>query len=150
MGRQRCKTQTIEEGHSDSHICTHGKTSGLMVYIVETIGREKMVILCCKISCMFQAIIQGLRESGVFSTIIASAPSALSKDKFLTSISNGTSPKTVASESLPSQKARIRKEHQATARRILQIEANASALHVAAVPPLSPPGMDDQTLHVAL
>lgn len=97
---------------------------------------------------MFQAIIQGLRESGVFSSIITSAPSILSKDKFLTSISNGTSPRAVASESLPSRKVGRRKEYQATARRILHFEANAS--HVAAIPPLSPPGMDDHILHVAL
>ncbi|KAK4786828.1 hypothetical protein SAY86_010661 [Trapa natans] len=92
------------------------------------------------------AIIQGLRESGVFSSIITSAPLTLSKDKFLTSISNGTSSRAVASESLPSRKTGRRKGHQATARRTLQIKAGAS--NAVAVPPLSPPGVDDHILHV--
>ncbi|KAL3732620.1 hypothetical protein ACJRO7_029289 [Eucalyptus globulus] len=87
------------------------------------------------------AIIQGLRESGVFSSVIASAPSVLSKDKFLSMIGGGNSSKAAASESLPSRKAGRSMEHHSTARKILDIEASAAASHASAVPPLSPPGL---------
>ncbi|XP_059458690.1 glycosyltransferase-like KOBITO 1 [Corylus avellana] len=90
------------------------------------------------------AIIQGLRESGVFSSVIASAPTTLSKEKFLSSIVSSNSSRAVASESLPSRKIGGRKGYQATLRKILDIESAAS--YEAAVPPLSPPGMDDDHL----
>ncbi|RVW75189.1 Glycosyltransferase-like KOBITO 1 [Vitis vinifera] len=90
------------------------------------------------------AIIQGLRESGVFSSVIASAPTTLSKDKFLSTIGSTNSSRAVASESLPSRKFGRSKESQATARKALEIADAAS--HKAAVPPLSPPGMDDEHL----
>ncbi|KAJ9685508.1 hypothetical protein PVL29_017521 [Vitis rotundifolia] len=90
------------------------------------------------------AIIQGLRESGVFSSVIASAPTTLSKDKFLSTIGSTNSSRAVASESLPSRKFGRSKESQATARKALEIADAAS--HKAAVPPLSPPGMDDKHL----
>ncbi|KAK3223830.1 hypothetical protein Dsin_010860 [Dipteronia sinensis] len=89
------------------------------------------------------AIIQGLRESGVLSSVIASAQTTLSKKKFLASIDSSNSSRAAASQSLPSRKVDNRsKEHQATARRVLNIEANESH-HEAAVPPLSPPGVND-------
>jgi hypothetical protein len=93
---------------------------------------------------VFQAIIQGLRESGVFSSVIASAPTTLSKENFLSSIVSSNSSRAVASESLPSRKIGGRKGYQATLRKILDIESAAS--YEAAVPPLSPPGMDDDRL----
>ncbi|EEF49616.1 N-acetyltransferase, putative [Ricinus communis] len=92
-------------------------------------------------------IIQALRESGVFSSIIASAPSTLSKDKFLASIKKSNSSRAVASESLPSRKiGRITKHHWTAARRIL--ESEATTVHAAAVPPLSPPGVNDGFMEV--
>ncbi|XVE69526.1 hypothetical protein DITRI_Ditri09bG0159100 [Diplodiscus trichospermus] len=77
------------------------------------------------------AIIQGLRESGVFSSVVASAPTTLSRDKFLASIDSSNSSR---SESFASRKIGRNREHQASARKVLEIE-----VHEAAVPPLSPP-----------
>ncbi|KAL6981104.1 hypothetical protein U1Q18_022734 [Sarracenia purpurea var. burkii] len=95
-------------------------------------------ILFC---CIFQAIIQGLKESGVFSSIIASAPTILSKDKFLASIESSNSSRAAASESLPSRKISRRKESYTTSRKALgTIDTEA------AVPPLPPPGMDDDSM----
>lgn len=90
---------------------------------------------------IFQAIIQGLRESGVFSSIIASAPSALSKEKFFLSIDSSNSSRAVASESLPSRKLGKSRTYQATGRKVLDTEV--AELQVAAIPPLSPPGRED-------
>ncbi|XP_050283489.1 glycosyltransferase-like KOBITO 1 [Quercus robur] len=89
-------------------------------------------------------IIQGLRESGVFSSVIASAPTTISKDKFLSSIVSSNSSRAAASESLPSRRIGRSREHQATARRVLEIES--AAFYEVAVPPLSPPGMNDDRL----
>ncbi|XP_057450864.1 glycosyltransferase-like KOBITO 1 [Lotus japonicus] len=85
-------------------------------------------------------IVQSLRESGVFSSVIASAPT-LSKESFLQSIDSSNSSRAVASVSLPSRKAGRTKESQATVRKVLDIES--SSFHEVAVPPLSPPGVDD-------
>ncbi|CAN1822845.1 Glycosyltransferase-like KOBITO 1 [Linum perenne] len=86
------------------------------------------------------AIIQGLKESGVFSSIISSAPSVLSKDKFLSSVDSSNS--TRVSESIPSKKVRKSSTvDQATARKVLFFETNA--FHEAAVPPLPPPAATD-------
>ncbi|KAF4361092.1 hypothetical protein F8388_016901 [Cannabis sativa] len=92
-------------------------------------------------------IIQGLRESGVFSSVIASSASSnISKEKFLTTIGSTSSNSTraVASESLPSRKIGKIRKNQATVRKVLTIENAASASYQeAAVPPLSPPSSDD-------
>ncbi|TKY49648.1 Glycosyltransferase KOBITO 1 [Spatholobus suberectus] len=88
-------------------------------------------------------IVQSLRESGVFSSVIASAPS-LSKENFLLSIDSSNSSRATASVSLPSRKAGRTKESQAATRKILDIES--AAFHEAAVPPLSPPRVDDNDL----
>lgn len=89
------------------------------------------------------AIIQGLRESGVFNSVIASAPTTLTKDKFLSTIHSSNSTGAVASGSLPSRKiGRLGdSQSQATARKVLETEA--IAFHEEAVPPLSPPLVDD-------
>ncbi|KAF3437384.1 hypothetical protein FNV43_RR20137 [Rhamnella rubrinervis] len=87
------------------------------------------------------AIIQGLRESGVFSSVIASAPSAFSKENFFLSIDSSNSSRAVASESLPSRKLGKSRNNQATGRKVLETEV--AALQEAAIPPLSPPGRDD-------
>ncbi|RDX77385.1 Glycosyltransferase-like KOBITO 1 [Mucuna pruriens] len=85
-------------------------------------------------------IIQSLRESGVFSSVIASAPT-LSKENFLQSIDSSNSSRAIASITLPSRKAGRTKESEAAARKVLTIES--AAFHEVAVPPLSPPGVDD-------
>lgn len=87
---------------------------------------------------LFQAIVQGLRESGVFSSVISSAQGTLSKDKFLASIDSSNSSSAVASQSHPSRKIGRNQESQATARKTLEM----TTFHEAAVPPLSPPIMD--------
>ncbi|XP_077218231.1 glycosyltransferase-like protein [Tasmannia lanceolata] len=95
------------------------------------------------------AIVQGLRESGIFSSAIASARKP-SKEKFLSSIeqnprsSNSSelpSARASGSQSLPSKSNRKNsgKESQATARKVLEI---VDVTHEA-IPPLSPPGLDD-------
>lgn len=91
---------------------------------------------------MFQVIIQGLRESGVFSSVIASAPTTLSKEKFLSTIVSSNSTRAVASESLPSRKIVRSIDPQATVRKVLNM--GSSAFQKAAVPPLSPPGREDE------
>ncbi|KAI5342067.1 hypothetical protein L3X38_009942 [Prunus dulcis] len=92
------------------------------------------------------AIIQGLRESGVFSSVIASAPTALSKEKFLLTIDSGNSSRATASQSLPSRKIGRIGESKATIRKALEVDA--AEFEEAAVPPLSPPGMDDNHISV--
>lgn len=56
-------------------------------------------------------------------------------------IGGGNSSRAVASESLPSRKAGRSVEHHATARKILDVEADAAASHASAIPPQSPPGI---------
>ncbi|KAI9398613.1 hypothetical protein POPTR_003G202900v4 [Populus trichocarpa] len=85
-------------------------------------------------------IIQGLRESGVFSSVIESAPTTLSRDRFLASVDSSNSSRAVVSESMLSRKTNKSRENQATARKVLGLET-AAASHEAAVPPLSPPGL---------
>ncbi|KAJ8565531.1 hypothetical protein K7X08_008107 [Anisodus acutangulus] len=86
-------------------------------------------------------IVQGLRESGVFSSIVSSAQESLSKDKFLASFENSNSTKAAASESLPSRKIG-RNQHSQAARRVLEESASHFELHEEAVPPRPPPGVD--------
>ncbi|XP_044492373.1 glycosyltransferase-like KOBITO 1 isoform X2 [Mangifera indica] len=88
-------------------------------------------------------IVQGLQESGVFTSVIQSAQTTLSKDKFLESIDSSNSSRTVASELDSSRKVGRSKEYQATLRKVLDIEAKS---YEAAVPPLSPPGFNDDHL----
>ncbi|PON51203.1 Glycosyltransferase-like KOBITO [Trema orientale] len=85
-------------------------------------------------------IIQGLQESGVFSSVIASAPSTISKEKFLSTIDSSNSSRAVASESLPSRKLGRSRKNQATVRKVLSIDS--AAFQEAAIPPLSPPAID--------
>lgn len=88
-----------------------------------------------------QVIVQGLRESGVFSSIVLSAQESLSKDKFLASFESNSSSKAAASESLPSRKIG-RNQHSQAARRVLAGSGSLFEFHVEAVPPQSPPGID--------
>ncbi|KAJ0792622.1 putative glycosyltransferase-like KOBITO 1 [Helianthus annuus] len=80
-------------------------------------------------------IIEGLKESGVFSSVIAKAPATLSRDKFLASIESSNSSRTSGGRSQPPRKIRRNPENEsrATVRKVLE------ATEVA-VPPLSPPG----------
>lgn len=86
-----------------------------------------------------QVIVQGLRESGIFTSIIESASTSISKDKFLSSIESSNS--TRRDKSVVSSRKMSRKtESQATARRVLQF---TDVIHEAAVPPLPAPDAND-------
>ncbi|KAI6696849.1 hypothetical protein NL676_016968 [Syzygium grande] len=85
-------------------------------------------------------IVQGLRESGVFSSVIASAQMILSKDK-LVSIENSNSSTKLESGEVSSRKIGTNRESQAMPRRVL--ESTESDIHPSAVPPLSSPGAGD-------
>lgn len=91
------------------------------------------------------AIVQGLRESGVFGNVIASAQKTLSKDKFLSSIESSNSSRSVKSDVLSMRKFGRSKDSQATARKVLEM-TNTS--HAIAVPPLSPPSSDEFVMEV--
>ncbi|KAK6941768.1 hypothetical protein RJ641_027145 [Dillenia turbinata] len=82
-------------------------------------------------------IIQGLRDSGVFSSVIASAQKTLSKDEFLSSVVSSNSSRMGA---ISSRKIGNHREFQSTARRVLEV---SDITHDAAIPPLSPPGPED-------
>ncbi|XP_041024507.1 glycosyltransferase-like At2g41451 [Juglans microcarpa x Juglans regia] len=87
-------------------------------------------------------IIQGLRESGTFHSVIISAmQTSVSKDNFLKSIESSNSSRAITSEVITSRKMGNSGESQATARKFLEIEEAAS--YPSAIPPLSPPGLHD-------
>ncbi|KAG1335042.1 Glycosyltransferase-like [Cocos nucifera] len=92
------------------------------------------------------AIIQGLKESGVFSSAVVSAKT-LTKEKFLSSVE---SLQNKNSSVVPSLRAEVSQSlsgsslrrgsdgaSQATARRILEM----ASVHKKAIPPMSPPGL---------
>jgi hypothetical protein len=87
-------------------------------------------------------IIQGLRESGIFSSVIISAiETSESKDNFLKSVESSNSSRATTSGVVSSRKMINRGESQATVRRVL--ETKEVATHPLAIPPLSPPGLHD-------
>lgn len=85
-------------------------------------------------------IVQGLREAGVFTSVVESASTPLSKDKFLSSIESSNSTRNDESV-VSSRKMGKTTESQATARRVLEFPD--AAIHEAAIPPLPAPGVDD-------
>ncbi|GAY48968.1 hypothetical protein CUMW_115690 [Citrus unshiu] len=85
-------------------------------------------------------ITQGLWESGIFASVIASANTTLSKDKILSSVesrNNTRESKSVKS----SRKIGGFGQSQASARRVLEFIDDAN--YTLAIPPESPPGPDD-------
>ncbi|KAF5750238.1 hypothetical protein HS088_TW03G00571 [Tripterygium wilfordii] len=93
------------------------------------------------------AIVQGLRESGVFSSVIESAMATLSKEKFLSSVESNNSSRAAGSRERSSRKIGDIEFSHATARRVLQTEDSFNA-DASAVPPLSPPSADDFQFNV--
>ncbi|KAL1312476.1 hypothetical protein HN51_039084 [Arachis hypogaea] len=86
-------------------------------------------------------IIQSLRESGVFRSVIAkAAETTLSKDNFLKSVDINNSTRNGRSENIFSRKFDANGVSQSTARRILEVIDDG--LTPSAVPPLSPPRLD--------
>lgn len=87
------------------------------------------------------AIIQSLRETGVFSSVIAkAAQTTISKDNFLKSVESSNSTRNARSEMLSSRKIDAGGASQAIARRILEVIDDSIP---SAIPPLSPPYHDD-------
>ncbi|KAH6803458.1 elongation defective 1 protein / ELD1 protein [Perilla frutescens var. frutescens] len=86
-------------------------------------------------------IIQGLRESGVLGSIIASAQGSISKEKFLASIESSNSSRASGSILLDSRKIGRDRASQSTARKTLEVTSDV--FHELAVPPLSPPLIND-------
>lgn len=82
-------------------------------------------------------IVEGLRESGIFSSVIASA---LSKN-VSSEVDNSNSSLAAKSGNVSSRKVGFEGESQATARRVLQV--HSVAYLPAAIPPQSPPGLED-------
>ncbi|KAI3967799.1 hypothetical protein MKX01_039191 [Papaver californicum] len=97
------------------------------------------------------AIIQGLRESGAFRSVMETS---LLKESLLSSsnkTSNSSGDRIASSEStLSSRKMGTIRVSQATVRKVLQIASNITfaSYAVAAIPPLSPPGLDDQLITI--
>lgn len=89
-----------------------------------------------------QVIIQSLRESGVFSTTIASAmQTSVSKESFLKSVESSNSSRELSSGVISSRKIGNSRETQTNGRKVLEITEFDS--HPLAIPPLSPPGLPD-------
>ncbi|KAK1366063.1 Glycosyltransferase-like KOBITO 1 [Heracleum sosnowskyi] len=84
-------------------------------------------------------IIQGLRESGTFTSVIESALTNVSKDTLLSSVENLNTSRADDSKVFSSRKMGKHTEIQANGRKILAI----SDTDFAAIPPLSPPSMDE-------
>ena len=91
-----------------------------------------------------QVIIQGLRNSGIFSSVISSAvQNTLAKDQFLSSVESSNSSRPIKSRVISSRKIGINRggDSQAAARRVLEFLDDLSDL--SAMPPLSPPSLDN-------
>ncbi|KAG6596955.1 Glycosyltransferase-like protein, partial [Cucurbita argyrosperma subsp. sororia] len=92
-------------------------------------------------------IIQGLRNSGIFSSVISSAvQNTLAKDQFLSSVESSNSSRPIKSRVISSRKIGINRggDSQAAARRVLEFLDDLSDL--SAMPPLSPPSLDNDLL----
>ncbi|KAI8559096.1 hypothetical protein RHMOL_Rhmol04G0148100 [Rhododendron molle] len=89
-------------------------------------------------------IVQELRESGAFTSVVAAAHTNLSKDEFLSSIEGSNTSRGVESRGISSRKIGNSGESQATARKVLETALTDSY----AVPPLSPPNMTDIHLDI--
>ncbi|KAE9455914.1 hypothetical protein C3L33_12190, partial [Rhododendron williamsianum] len=89
-------------------------------------------------------IVQELRESGVFTSVVAAAHTNLSKDEFLSSIESSNTSRGIESRGISSRQIGNSGESQATARKVLETALTDSY----AVPPLSPPSMTDIHLDI--
>ncbi|CAL0310610.1 unnamed protein product [Lupinus luteus] len=89
-------------------------------------------------------IIQSLKESGVFSSVIEkAAETTLSKVNFLKSIDSSNSTRNARSGMVSSRKIGAGEVSQATARRVLEVIDSSLP---SAIPPLSPPSIDHADL----
>ncbi|XP_057438021.1 glycosyltransferase-like At2g41451 [Lotus japonicus] len=89
-------------------------------------------------------IIQSLRESGVFSSVIAkAAQTTISKENFLQSVESSNSTRNARSEKISHRKIDAGGLSETTARRILEVIDDSMP---SAIPPLSPPSHDHADL----
>lgn len=151
MDRQSTKHETYEERHLDSHLCSHGKFTCLKSafwfgfsprnsHSYHQHSYEKNILNFSTKKLPLQVIIQSLRESGVFGSVIAKAAQAtISKDNFLKSVESSNSTRNSRSEMISSRKIDAGGVSQATARRILEVIDDSIP---SAIPPLSPPSHD--------
>ncbi|XP_024025423.1 glycosyltransferase-like At2g41451 [Morus notabilis] len=93
-------------------------------------------------------IIQGLRDSGVFSSVIAAAEQAsLSKEKFLSSVESSNFSRTTTSDRAFSSRRVGKIDSKATtARRVLEFTDDST--HPSAIPPRSPPELEDSYIAI--
>ncbi|CAL4932536.1 unnamed protein product [Urochloa decumbens] len=91
------------------------------------------------------AIVQGLRESGTFTSVIAAGQAAVN-EKLLLKKSDAQSQNLTGPENL-TIKLIGATDSKSSARKILQAELVFSDTDVTAVPPMSPPGLDDEHRH---
>lgn len=91
-----------------------------------------------------QVIVQELRESGIFTSVVSAAHTNISKDEFLSSIESSNTTRGIESRGISSRKIGNSGESQATARKVLETALTDSF----AVPPLSPPSMTDIHLDI--
>ncbi|CAN1124728.1 Glycosyltransferase-like At3g57200 [Linum perenne] len=96
-------------------------------------------------------IIQALREAGIFSSVISAAAEMnnITVHGFLSSVSNSTNPSRLNTPPalLRSRKMgheKMEESSQAVGRRVLEM-SNSTFSYPSAVPPLSPPGINDIT-----
>ncbi|XP_044504739.1 glycosyltransferase-like At3g57200 [Mangifera indica] len=87
------------------------------------------------------AIIKAMKESGAFSSVIASVEMGLSKDAFLPSIESSNTTREVKSGIMSSRKIGHNSKSQATARKVLKFSNDVT--YTSAIPPQSPPGLDE-------
>lgn len=141
MDRQSTGYETDEERYFDPDLRTHGeykRIESASTFLEDELTEIQILI---PIYFMWQVIIQSLRESGVFSSVIASALQEIySKEEFLSSVESSNSSRTSISGVYSSRKIG-NKDSEATVRRIL--EFSDDYVHSMAVPPLSPPCSDD-------
>lgn len=93
-------------------------------------------------------IIQGLRDSGVFSSVITAAEQAsISKEKFLSSVESSNFSRTTTSDRAFSSRRVGKIDFKATtARRVL--EFTDDSIHPSAIPPRSPPELEDSYIAI--
>ncbi|KAL6963342.1 hypothetical protein U1Q18_047225 [Sarracenia purpurea var. burkii] len=88
-------------------------------------------------------IVQGLRGSGIFTSVIADAQTTtLSEDnKFVPTVESHNASRGIESGGISSRKIGNSRESQAAARKVLETSEITDPSH--AMPPLSPPSTDD-------
>lgn len=136
MERQRYQFEAFEEGCVDTHICPNGKSQSRTSIRSTFISTMKAATHLLNDSSL-QAIIRGLKESGVFTTAVTSAKAHAKLKSSNTDLKNKESnhPNITQGDHL-----------QATVRKILEmVDAQEEAM-----PPMSPPGFLHQTVETAL